>query len=66
MSTKTIKFDQRMEDTIAKLQKQFGATSQAEIIRKAIAMLEIVSDAEKSGGEIIIRHNDKDKHVILR
>lgn len=66
MSTTTFKFDQRMEEAIAELQKQFGATSKAEIIRKAVALLKVVGDAEKSGGEFIIRQDDKEKQVILR
>ncbi|MBB5608968.1 MULTISPECIES: hypothetical protein [unclassified Janthinobacterium] len=51
-----------MED----LKVHYGAASKAEVLRKAIALLNVVSRNENEDGSVTIRHNEQDVKVILR
>lgn len=67
MPVTTFEVNPQMQKTLEKLRKHFGASSQAEILRRAIAFLEVARETEAKGGEVVVR--DKDKHeakVLLR
>jgi hypothetical protein len=55
-----------MEETLDQMKRRYGASSKAEILRKAIGLLEIASDVEAQGGELIIRKNNKEKSILMR
>ncbi len=66
MATTTFDFDAKTEKVIKQLKKRYGATSKAEILRKALALLSTISDAEEKGAEVILREDNKEKQVIVR
>jgi hypothetical protein len=52
---------------IENLRKRTGATSITELIRKSVALYDIVSDHKAAGGSLIFRHSDgrEERLVIL-
>lgn len=62
----TFKIDSKMDEVFDKLKKHFHASSRAEVLRKAIALLEVASDAEDDGAEIILRKDTEEKQVVVR
>ena len=66
MATSSFKFDAKTNDLLAQLQKHYHASSKAEVLRKAIAVLDVVAEAEESEQKIIIESKDgKSKRQIL-
>lgn len=53
-STKVVTFtiDEATDQILEKLKAALGKTSRAEVLRKAIALLEVATEAEKSGGSV--------------
>ncbi|PRC91438.1 hypothetical protein [Solimicrobium silvestre] len=66
MATTSFTIDTKLDQTLEDLKKHFGASSKAEVLRKAIALLNVVSKNESSDGSVTIRCNDQDIKVILR
>ena len=48
MATTSFKFDDRTTEILEELKDHYGATSKAEVLRKAIGLLDIAADAEKT------------------
>jgi hypothetical protein len=66
MATTTIKFDEQTEKLFEELKRDFGATSKAEVIRRALALLEVARQAKKTGREISVTSEGKiEKSVIV-
>ena len=61
----TFKFNRQTLDVIEQLKKEFGATSKAEVIRKALALLELARQAKQKGGSVGIINEDGTHHKIL-
>ena len=61
----TFKFNKKTLAVINQLKGELGATSKAEVIRKALALLEIARKAKKDGSEIAIVDEDGTCHKIL-
>ena len=59
MSTTTVKFDERTSAILEELKEHFHAASKAEVLRKAIALLDVVSEADENEKEIIIRPKNR-------
>lgn len=57
-SPTTFKFDEKLTATLEDLKNSTGASSKAEIVRRAIALLKVVQDAKEDGGELVIRTRD--------
>lgn len=55
-----------MEETLEKLKEHYGATSKAEVLRKAIALLNVAKEAEQSDGSLMIRKDGEDIKVSVR
>lgn len=56
MSTlSTFKFDEQLTNTIEELKNSTTATSKAEVVRRAIALLKVVQDAKNSGERLVLR-----------
>ena len=66
MSNLTLNLDEQAEDSINKLRKHYGASSKAEVIRKAIALLQIAAKVESTHGELIAKKGDKETRIIVR
>ncbi len=60
----TFKFQRQTVDMIQRLKQDFGATSNAEIIKKALALLELAREAKERGGNMVIQDNEG-THKIL-
>lgn len=61
----TFKFNRQTLAVINQLKKEYGATSKAEVIRKALALLELARQAKEKGGEMAVVDRDGTKHKIL-
>jgi hypothetical protein len=66
MSVTTFTPDARFEATLESLKKHYGASSKAEVIRKAVALLSIVSEQEDKSGVVTLRHGEQDIKIIVR
>jgi hypothetical protein len=61
----TFKFSKQTLNVINQLKKDFGASSKAEVIRKALALLELARQAKEKGGEMAVVDGDGTQHKIL-
>jgi hypothetical protein len=66
MATTSFNIDSKLDQTLEDLKSHYGAASKAEVLRKAIALLNVVSRNENPDGSVTIRHDDQDIKVILR
>lgn len=55
MSNLTLNLDEKAEKSVEQLKKHYGASSKAEVIRKALALLQVAAEIEDSKGELIAR-----------
>jgi hypothetical protein len=51
---------------IEELKDHFGASSKAEVLRKAVALLKIATESEAADGSIIIRKDGVDQKIIIK
>lgn len=66
MAVTSFNIDSKLEQTLETLKAHYHASSKAEILRKAVALLNVASRSEQEDGSIIIRQNDQDVKIILR
>lgn len=66
MANLTLNLDKKAEKIIQELRSHYGATSKAEIIRKAIALLQVVAEIETGKGEFIARKGGKETRILVR
>jgi hypothetical protein len=59
--------DPTMDQTLEQLKKHFGASSKSEVLRKAVALLNVAAKHENDDGSVTILQNKKDEtKIILR
>jgi hypothetical protein len=56
----TFTIDENTEELLDKIKAQLGKTSRAEVLRKAIALLQVATEAEQDGGGIAVVDKDGD------
>lgn len=66
MSNLTLNLDKKAEKSIDELREHYGATSKAEIIRKALALLQVAAEVDVSNGELVARKDNKETRIIVR
>lgn len=66
MSNLTLNLDKKAEKSINDLREHYGATSKAEIIRKALALLQVAAEIDVNKGELLARKNNKETKIIVR
>ena len=67
MAVTSFNVDAKLDQTLEDLKKHFGASSKAEVLRKAVALLKVASDNEQPDGSIVIRiGQNKDMKVLVR
>jgi hypothetical protein len=66
MPVTTFNIDDRMGQALEELKDHFGASSKAEVLRKAVALLKIASESEADDGSITIRKNNLDQKIIIK
>lgn len=59
----TFKFDPKLVQTIEDLKNSSSATSKAEIVRRAIALLKVVQEASERGEELLLVKTEGDTKV---
>ncbi|HAC32967.1 MAG TPA: hypothetical protein DCF45_00455 [Gammaproteobacteria bacterium] len=58
MATTSFKFDQKTSKVLENLRDHYGAASKAEILRKAIALLDIAAEADDKKQKLVIESED--------
>lgn len=53
-----IDLEPKARTELPKLQKKLGATSLIDVFRKALALLELILDHQKSGGKVVLVNPD--------
>ncbi|HEY6456499.1 MAG TPA: hypothetical protein VIY90_14595 [Steroidobacteraceae bacterium] len=69
MSSKmtSIVLDQRSQDAIEELRETIGATSKAEVMRRALVLLQEAARTASKGGKVILRESDsRDREILVR
>ena len=66
MPLTSFNIDERTDRTLEELKSHFGASSKAEIVRKAIALLNVAKDAEQPDGSVIIMRGADKVRVIVK
>ena len=66
MAVTTFDIDEKTGQKLEELKIHFGASSKAEVLRKAIALLNLATRYEDSDGSITIRKDQVDQKVILK
>lgn len=63
-SLTTFKFDAAITETLEQIKDMTSASSKAEVVRRAIALLKIVEDASNKGEKIVLRQENANGTVI--
>ena len=66
MALTSFNVDEKMSQSLESLKAHFGATSNAEVLRKAVALLKIAAESEDEDGSITIRKKDQDQKIIIK
>ena len=66
MAVTTFNIDEKMGQSLEDLKEHFGASSKAEVLRKAVALLKIAMESEAADGSITIRKDNVDQRIIIR
>jgi hypothetical protein len=61
----SIDLHQDARKELPKLQKKVGALNLIDLIRKALAVIELIADHQKSGGKVVLE-NREGKQEVLR
>lgn len=68
-SLSTFRFDEQLTKTIEDLKSSSSASSKAEVVRRAIALLKVVQDATQNGEKLILQREDngetKEREIII-
>lgn len=56
MPVTSFNIDPKMDKTLEELKQHLGASSKAEVIRKAVALLNVAKDAEQADGSVVIKN----------
>lgn len=66
MATTSFKFDSKTNQLLEQLRQHYGASSKAEVLRKAIALLDVAAEAEQQDQQIMVESKDgKQKRQVL-
>lgn len=65
MAKTTFNFHPDTSATLKELQQHFKTASKAEVLRKAIALLEMAQEARERGGEMAVVDKDGNVHKVL-
>ena len=65
-SDTTFLVERKMDQLLERLKTQYGFSSKADVLRKAVALLELAIDAEQQGGQIVLKSGDKETRIVIR
>jgi Arc/MetJ-type ribon-helix-helix transcriptional regulator len=66
MPVTSFNIDKQMDDKLEELKEHFGASSKAEVIRKAVALLNVAKEAEQGDGTLVIKKNGEEVKVLVK
>jgi len=66
MAATTFNFDEKTGQVLADLQERLGASSQAEVLKRAVALLDIAADYKDAQGSITIQKDEDDKKIVIQ
>jgi hypothetical protein len=67
MAVTSFNVDPKLDQTLEDLKKHYGASSKAEVLRKAVALLKVVRENEQPDGSVVIRTaQNRDMRVLVR
>lgn len=66
MALTSFNIDAKTDRTLEELKIHFGASSKAEVVRKAIAFLNVAKDAEQPDGSVVIKKDGAEFRVIVK
>lgn len=58
MAATSFNIDQKTDQTLESLRRHYQVSSKAEVLRKAIALLNVASRNEQADGTVILRQQD--------
>ncbi len=63
----TFRFDEKMTKTIEELKAATGASSKAEIVKRAVALYQVVQKAHQNGEKLILKDEAavKEREIII-
>lgn len=61
MRPTNFRFDEQTTELLEKLKNESGASSKAEVVRKALQLLSVAQAAQKNGDHLIIRSDEEEK-----
>ena len=60
-----LEVSQSVRERLENLKNETEADSLTEVIRRALAVYELLWDQRKSGGKTIVRHDDVEREIII-
>lgn len=66
MAVTTFDFDPKLMKIVDDIKAEIGAASRAEVLRRAITLLQVATEAEATGAELLVRKGNKEKQIIVR
>jgi len=66
MAVTSFNIDEKMANTLDMLKVRLSASSKAEVLRKAVALLTIAVESEAEDGSITIRKDNVDQKIIIK
>ena len=66
MPVTTFNVDDKMDKTLEELKIYLGATSKSEVLRKAVALLNIAKNAEQPDGSIVLKKDGAEVKIIIK
>ena len=67
MSTElTLEFDRKATQNIKELMSHYNLNSSGDVVRKALAVLQVAAHVDKTHGQLIARKGARETHIIVR
>lgn len=66
MSTTSFNIDSKTDQTLERLKQHYGVATKAEVLRKAIALLNVAMRYEQPDGSLIISQGSHDLKIVMR
>lgn len=67
MAVTSFNVDEKLDATLEMLKTHYSASSKAEVLRKAVALLKVVQENEQKDGSIIFRNaKNQEMKVLVR
>ncbi|MDE2401012.1 MAG: hypothetical protein KGL90_05065 [Burkholderiales bacterium] len=66
MTTTSFTIDPKTDQTLERLKQHYGVATKAEVLRKAIALLNVAARHEQPDGSLIICQGSHDLKIVMR